>query len=166
MTPFEKVKHQIGYCGLWCGSCIVGNGVLQELTRRYEHLIKGYGVAEWGAREFEGPAFLKGLASIRALPVCRGCLQGDGNVECSIRPCALSRNLTECHQCTAHTECPNRDALQNVRTGARRVDMRVTTAARRQILEQWTAEMKTTFPGCLLDASDDGHPCRSAHPLA
>ena len=37
MNPeLENVKDQIGYCGIWCGSCIVGNGALRELTRKYE----------------------------------------------------------------------------------------------------------------------------------
>lgn len=155
-NPFENVKPQIGHCGLWCGSCIVGNGALRALTERYEHLIKGYGVAEWGAQEFDGPEFLKGLASIRALPVCHGCRNGDGNDECAIRPCASKRNVTDCPQCTARQTCPNRAALQNVRAGALRGGMKVTTgeetATRRQLIEQWTAEMRRKFPGCILDA--------------
>ena len=46
---FENVKDQIGRCGIWCGSCIVGNGTLITLTKRFEHLIKGYGVDKWGS---------------------------------------------------------------------------------------------------------------------
>jgi len=43
---FANMKEQIGYCGLWCGSCIVGNGTLKELTKRYQKLIKGIGIDE------------------------------------------------------------------------------------------------------------------------
>jgi len=68
---FENVKNQIGYCGLWCGSCVVGNGTLKELTKRYEHIIGGYGVNEWAAKDFDGKEFMKGLASIQALPICQ-----------------------------------------------------------------------------------------------
>ncbi len=75
--PFENVKNQIGFCGLWCGSCIVGNGALKELTRRYEHLIIGYGVDKWGAKDFDEKEFLKGLASIQSIPICQGCLKGN-----------------------------------------------------------------------------------------
>ena len=39
---FEGVKRQIGYCGIWCGSGIVCNGTLSELTRQYDELIKAY----------------------------------------------------------------------------------------------------------------------------
>lgn len=30
---YRSVERQIGYCGIWCGSCIVGNGALRELSR-------------------------------------------------------------------------------------------------------------------------------------
>ena len=36
---FENVQGQIGFCGIWCGSCVVGNGTLKELTKRYEEII-------------------------------------------------------------------------------------------------------------------------------
>jgi hypothetical protein len=32
---FENVKSQIGFCGIWCGSCLGGNGAVLELTRKY-----------------------------------------------------------------------------------------------------------------------------------
>jgi len=64
---FENVKNQVGFCGLWCGRCIVGNGTLKELTKRCEGLIKGYGVDEWGAKDFDSKEFMKGLASIQNL---------------------------------------------------------------------------------------------------
>jgi hypothetical protein len=41
---FENVKNQIGRCGIWCGSCAVGNGTLRDLAKRSEHLIGGYGM--------------------------------------------------------------------------------------------------------------------------
>jgi hypothetical protein len=88
---FKNVKNQIGRCGLWCGSCIVGNGTLKELTKRYEQLIKGYGVNEWDAKDFDSEEFMKGLASIQNLPDCVGCLKGGGNDQCKIRPCASKK---------------------------------------------------------------------------
>jgi len=47
---FENVKSQIGFCGIWCGSCVVGNGALKELTKKYEEIIKGYGLKEWAPK--------------------------------------------------------------------------------------------------------------------
>jgi len=148
--PFENVKNQIGYCGLWCGSCIVGNGTLKELTKRYEMLIKGYGVDKWGAKGFDGKEFTKGLASIQTIPVCSGCLKGGGNDECKIRPCASGKGISDCGECDESTMCKNVEALQKVRTGALAVGMVITTGrgSRPQLIEKWTAEHKSKCPLC------------------
>jgi hypothetical protein len=50
-TAFENIRNQIGRCGIWCGSCVVGNGALRDLSKRCEHIIGGYGVDEWGAED-------------------------------------------------------------------------------------------------------------------
>jgi len=68
--PFENVKNPIGFCGIWCGSCAVGHGVLRELTRRYGEIIKMYGLEEWAPKDFDFGEFKKGLASIQAVPLC------------------------------------------------------------------------------------------------
>jgi len=115
---FENVKNQIGYCGLRCGSCIVGNGTLKELTKRYEQLIKGYGVNEWGAKDFDSKEFMKGLASTQNLPTCIGCLKGGGNDECKIRPCASEKEMSDCSECKESMAYKNSEALQKVRSGA------------------------------------------------
>jgi len=44
---YQKVKQQIGYCGIWCGSCVVGNGALCELTRCYREMTEPYDLGEW-----------------------------------------------------------------------------------------------------------------------
>ena len=67
---FENVRDQIGVCGIWCGSCIVGNGALRELTRRYKELITAYSLEEWGPRDFDFEELLKGLESIREHASC------------------------------------------------------------------------------------------------
>ncbi len=83
---FENVKNQIGRCGIWCGSCVVGNGTLKQLAKRCEHIIGGYGVDEWGTKDFDGKEFMKGLTSIQNLPVCVGCLKGGGNDDAKSDP--------------------------------------------------------------------------------
>jgi len=150
---FENVKNQIGYCGLWCGSCIVGNGTLKELTKRYDELIKGYGVNEWGAKDFDGKEFMKGLASIQTLPTCPGCLKGGGNDECKIRPCASNKKITDCNECSETTTCRNDEALQKVRKGALAVGMILKTDKndQTQLIEKWTAEIRNKFPNYVID---------------
>ena len=88
LEAFENVKAQIGPCGIWCGSCVVGNGALRELTRRYEELTVAYGLAEWAPRDFSYEEFSKGLASLRDMDPCPGCVRGGGREGCEIRACA------------------------------------------------------------------------------
>ena len=89
---FENVKGQIGRCGIWCGSCAVGNGTLKKLAKRCEHIIGGYGVDEWGAKDFDGKEFMKRLASIQALPVCQGCLKGEETMNAKFDPVLRTGN--------------------------------------------------------------------------
>jgi len=151
---FENVKNQIGFCGIWCGSCMVGNGALKELTKRYEHIIRGYGVDEWGAKDFDGKELMKGLASIGNLPVCSGCLKGGGNDECKIRPCASNRKVSDCIECSGLKTCKNHEPLQKVRTGAQRVGMLAKhendKTERRQLVRKWTVELASRWPCCIL----------------
>jgi len=154
--PFVNVKNQIGYCGLWCGSCIVGNGTLKELTKRYEEFIKGYGVDEWGAKDFDSNEFMKGLASIQALPICQGCLKGGGNDQCKIRPCASQRKIPDCNECNEPATCKNLEALQKVRTGALAVGMLLKTSkgGQQELIEKWTTELKSKWPSCIIFLRD------------
>ncbi len=57
-TAFGKVKDQVGRCGIWCGSCIVGNGTLKDLTGGYEKLIKDYDLEKWAPKTFDFKEFL------------------------------------------------------------------------------------------------------------
>ena len=90
---FENVKNQIGFCGIWCGSCVAGNGTLRELTKRYADIIKRYGLEGWAPKDFDFKEFLKGLASMQAMPLCQGCLKGDGRPNCEMRVCASNKNI-------------------------------------------------------------------------
>jgi hypothetical protein len=153
IKAFENVKNQIGYCGLWCGSCIVGNGSLKELTKKYAHLVKGYGVIEWGARDFDSSEFTKGLASIQNLPTCAGCLKGGGNDQCKIRPCASEKKVSDCDECNETKKCKNAEALQKVRSGALAVGMVLKTGKGDQakLVKKWTAETRGQFPYCVIE---------------
>jgi hypothetical protein len=150
---FENVKDQIGYCGLWCGSCIVGNGSLKELTGKYAHLVKGYGVTEWGAKDFDSNEFMKGLASIQNLPVCAGCLKGGGNDQCKIRPCASGKRIRDCNECNETEKCKNDEALQKIRSGALAVAMILKTGKGDQdkLIRKWTAQTRGKFPRCVIE---------------
>jgi hypothetical protein len=132
----------------------VGNGTLKELTKRYEELIKGYGIDKWGATNFDGNALTKALASIQAIPICRGCLKGGGNEECKMRPCAANKKVSDCIECGKSKMCKNREAFQKVRSGALAVGMLLKTdknKTNQQLIEKWTAEIKNKFPNSVIN---------------
>ena len=152
VKPFENVKNQIGFCGIWCGSCVVGNGALRELTKRYEEIIKRYGLEEWAPKDFDFQEFMKGLASIQAMPLCLGCLKGDGKPNCEIRICASNKKIADCSECDQPTACKNLEELQKMRIGARRAGLFVKTenVDRQELIEKWTNELKSKWPHFIL----------------
>jgi hypothetical protein len=154
---FQNVKDQIGFCGVWCGSCVVGNGALRELTKRYEQVIKAYGLEEWGPKEFDFREFRKGLTSIQNMPLCQGCRKGDGKPNCEFRACALSKGIEECSDCDQATVCMYSEALKKMREGAFRagLDVKTDKIDSRKLIERWTAELMSKWPHLILFLSDD-----------
>lgn len=149
---FENVKDQIGYCGLWCGSCIVGNGTLQALTERYRGLIKGHGVEEWGltGQGMDGNGFVNALIAIENIAICPGCLKGGGNDACTIRPCAREKKVSDCVECREKATCRNLTPLERVRTGAAKAGMLVKSGRGEPDMAAWVAELKGKFPHSML----------------
>ncbi len=154
--PFGNVKNQIGYCGIWCGSCLVGNGILRELTRRYEKLIQGYGLKEWAPKDFDFQEFEKGLSSIQTVSSCPGCLKGGGKPDCEIRACASEKNISECSKCNQPSECKNAEMLKIMRTGAQQAGLLVKTedVDRHKFIGKWMEEFKSKFPYFILSLQD------------
>lgn len=152
VKPFENVKDQIGFCGIWCGSCVVGNGTLRELTKRYEEIVKSYGLEHWAPKDFDFKEFMKGLASIEALPLCQGCLKGDGRPDCEIRACASNKNLNDCSECDQTATCNNSEILNHMRSGARDAGLFVKTenVDRQELIGNWIGELKGKWPHCIL----------------
>jgi len=149
---FENVKNQIGYCGIWCGSCIVGNGTLRELTRRYEELIKLYDLEDWAPKDFNFKEFKMGLTSLQNIPHCQGCLKDGGRTNCEMRECASAKNLSDCSECEESMECLHHEILQIMQTGANRAGLFVKTENidRNGLLEKWNVDIKRKWPICIL----------------
>jgi len=156
---FENVKSQIGFCGIWCGSCVVGNGTLGELTKGYGEVVRRYGLAEWAPKDFRFEEFTKGLASIQAIPPCSGCRKGGGRDDCEMRICALGKGITDCSECDQPETCKNRETLNHMRAGAQLAGLFVKTekADQEELLTNWTAELKSKWP-CYILFTDDKHP--------
>ena len=152
---FENVKNQIGYCGIWCGSCVAGNGALKELTNKYEEIITKYDLEEWAPKDFDFKEFKKGLASIQAMPLCPGCLKGGGRENCEIRECAARKNVDDCSECDEPEKCKI-ELLQKMRTGALGAGLfvKMEKADKQELLEKWTAELKNKWPSSILFLND------------
>ena len=48
---YENAKSQIGGCGIWCGSCALGNGSLRALIEGLETVLDHSDAAK-GRREY------------------------------------------------------------------------------------------------------------------
>jgi hypothetical protein len=148
---FENVKGQIGFCGIWCGSCVVGNGTLRDLTKRYKELINTYDLKDWGPKDFDFDEFYKGLESIENMPLCAGCLKGGGRDNCEIRACAKDKNLQDCTICDQFGRCEIK-LLKHMRSGALKAGLFVKSQNddNTKVLEKWTQILKSKWPCCIL----------------
>jgi hypothetical protein len=149
---FENVRNQIGFCGIWCGSCLGGNDALQELTRKYEQIIKRgqSAIEKHASKEFNFNQFMKGLACIKAMQLCPGCKNGGGNPTCEIRICALKKNVTNCSQCNALTDCKNFESLEETNPKIKEDLKKIKNVDHKKLIEKWTSELKTKWPHCVL----------------
>jgi len=150
IKPFENVKDQIGFCGIWCGSCSGGNGVTMELTERYEEFVKKCNLEKWAPKDFDFKEFMKGLASIQKMPSCPGCLKGGGDPTCKIRICALKKNISDCSQCDQLMECENFETLEKHYPNIKKDLIKNKNANRQKLIEKWTTELKSKWPHCIL----------------
>jgi hypothetical protein len=160
-TAFDRVKDQIGFCGIWCGSCVVGNGALKELSARYEKLIKDYDLENWVPKTFDFKELLKGLKTIKATPLCAGCRKGGGWDACPMRGCVKAKKITDCAECDNQTACPHSASLEKMRTGSHRAGLFVKARRgnQRKFIGQWTPKLKTRWPSRIIFLENrDGPP--------
>ena len=152
ITAFQDVQEQIGFCGIWCGSCIVGNGALRKLTRRYMELIKAYGLKEWAPKDFDYEELVKGLESIRNIPLCPGCLRGGGRSNCEMKSCAASKRIAGCHKCREPGVCKHSEPLREMRSGAIKAGLFVNTEDldQQELVRHWTAKLRPKWPASIL----------------
>ncbi len=153
-NAFENVKNQIGFCGIWCGSCVVGNGTLRELTKRYKELINAYDLKDWAPKDFDFDEFYKGLESIQKSQLCAGCIKGGGRDNCEIRTCAMEKGFEDCTSCRQFGQC-RIELLEHMRCGARKAGLFVKTQDdEREVVERWMSELKAKWPCCILFIND------------
>jgi hypothetical protein len=150
--PFENVKNQIGFCGIWCGSCTGGNGSTQELAKKFEALAKAskQQLETWAPKSFNFDQFVKGLVCIQAMPACPGCRKGGGDSNCKIRICALSKSVTDCSQCDQLLACRNFEELEKSNPKIREGLIELKNKGQAALIEKWTRELKAKWHHCIL----------------
>ena len=155
-AAYNRVKDQIGYCGIWCGSCVVGNGSLQQLTTGYEDIIKNYDLENWAPGTFDFKEFLKGLATIKAIPLCVGCRKGGGWEACPMRGCVAKKGIADCAECDDQAVCPHSASLEKMRKGSLRAGLFVKTrrGKQKEFIARWAKKLKTRWPSCILFLKD------------
>jgi hypothetical protein len=156
-TAYNRVKSQVGRCGIWCGSCVVGNGTLQQLTTGYAAVIKNYDLESWAPGTFDFKEFLKGLETIKATPLCPGCRRGGGWEACPMRGCVTKKSIADCTDCDDQAACPHSASLEKMRTGSIRAGLFVKTRKgnQKKFVAQWAAKLKTRWPSSILFLSGD-----------
>ena len=149
---FKNVKSQIGFCGIWCGSCLGGNGAVLELTRKYEQTIKRsqHALERWAPKEFDFNEFMKSLVCIEAMPLCLGCKKGGGDPTCKVRICASKRNIDNCSQCDNLMECRNFEELEKGYPKIKEELTKIKNADQNEAVEKWMISLKTRWPHCIL----------------
>lgn len=149
---FENVKNQIGCCGIWCGSCLGGNGALQELTRKYEQIIKRSqpSVIEWAPKQFNFNGLMRELTFIQAMPNCPGCRKGGGTPNCKVRICALNKGVAYCSQCEQLLTCGEFEELEKNNPKIKEGLIEIKNKGQAVLMKKWMGELKGKWPHCLL----------------
>jgi hypothetical protein len=157
LEAFESVKDQIGYCGIWCGSCAVGNGSLSQLTTRYEEVLRSHGLQHWAPKDLDYEGLTRNLAVVNRIASCPGCLQGGGRENCELRACARGRDLEDCLACGERGQCRHGQVLEHMRSGARAAGLLVKDQgdSNQSILGRWQAELKSKWPTLVLFVGED-----------
>ena len=147
---FERVKDQLGYCGIWCGSCAGGNGVTQELTKRYEEFVKHNQIDKWAPKDFDFGEFMKGLESIQRMGLCPGCREGGGAPECTIRACAKGKRFEHCSECGQLEDCEKFEWLEASLPEIKKGLQQLKGKRKEEAIEEWTNELARKWPSCVL----------------
>lgn len=152
LTAYESVKGQLGRCGIWCGCCIVGNGVEAELARRHMELVTAYGIDHWGPAGADYEGLRRTMRAIGDLEGCPGCRRGGGRDDCPIRACATARGHDDCTECGEAGRCEHDSDIEHMRAGAAKARMfvkagRCETGA---LLASWEAQQRSRWPDALL----------------
>ena len=149
---YENVRGQIGGCGIWCGSCALGNGSLRALIDGLGGVLDSHGAEHWAPSEMDYSGFSRGLHALREAAECPGCREGGGRDDCALRACSTERNLGDCSDCANSAACANDELLRNMREGARKAGLFVREPGEDAgaLLAVWPKRLQASWPSSIL----------------
>lgn len=114
----EDIEAQVGPCGIICSACPLGSGVVAESASRTKQFISDCKIPEWSPFVPEGKDIDWALVDLALgwmtkYACCRGCENGGGPPDCTIRVCARERGYELCSSCVDLESCTKFDWLKD-----------------------------------------------------
>jgi len=153
LAAFENVRGQIGCCGIWCGSCPVGNGSLRKLTAKYEEVLHSHGLEHWAPEDLDYGEFVRALGVVKRVASCAGCRNGGGRDNCELRSCCESKAVRDCLECAGRSRCEHGHVLEHMRSGAGAAGLLVkdvSGSSSEQLTREWEAVVRSSWPSSVL----------------
>lgn len=108
----ESIVNQIGFCGIYCGNCDMGNGSIVNTAKNLEKFAKDYEFEKWyqmipvgESEKFDFQEFKKGMKWFMKYSLCPGCQMGGGPPECKVKICAKEKGFEICSECDLMNSC-------------------------------------------------------------
>lgn len=102
----EEAKKLVGYCGAFCGTCMLRGRIYSDIAQEFLDMLKGSGHPEWlpehGKLDFSFNDFMKGLEYFSKAdkgPYCQVPCKEGGGAPCKCRPCAQEKKVEVCYEC-------------------------------------------------------------------
>lgn len=120
---------EIGYCGLFCGDCVIRNGKIGLLSNKLLRCTRGSDFQKMAEglpqampdmfetlKDFElFQGVLKAMTHLDCVKMCR---EGGGSTACRIRSCCQAKGFDGCWHCDEFNDCEIVDWLNPVHHGA------------------------------------------------
>jgi hypothetical protein len=113
-------KELLAYCGIYCGDCLGYTGVIADAAEDFRSVLEKYDFEKSAKaifpdqlkdydKTFDQITFMSGL---RCPITCRE--RKDGNVDCEIRKCCISKSFFACYECNDFEVCEKLKVMEGI----------------------------------------------------